>query len=78
MSEVDQPELGSESMDLQAGAGPGDKAVHDGRMGKWMEGTLMRGPRWECQGCISDSQKDGRNRGGFLHSDRRSTAGGEQ
>jgi len=36
----------------------------------------MRGPRWECQGGISDGQKDGRNRGGFLYSDRRSTAGG--
>jgi len=27
-----------------------------------------------CQSGISDGQKDGRNRGGFLYSDRRSTA----
>jgi len=78
MSRVDQPKLGNESMDLHAGAVPGDEAVPDGRIGKRMEGILMRGPRWECQGGISDGQKDGRNRGVFLYTDRRSTAGGEQ
>jgi len=75
---MDQPELGSESMDLHTGVVPGDEAVPDGRMAKRKEETLMSGPRWECQGGISDGQKDGRNRGGFLYSDRRSTAGGEQ
>ena len=73
-----QPELGSESVELHAGAVPGNEAVPDGRMGKWREKTLMRGPRWECQNGISDGQKDGRNLGGFLYSDRRSTAGGGQ
>ena len=65
-------------MDLHTGAVPRDEAVPDGRMGKRMEKTHMRGPRWECQGGISDGQKDGRNRGGFLYGDRRSTVGGEQ
>ena len=69
-----QPELGSESVDLHTGAVPGDKAVPDGRMEKWMEVTLIRGRRWVCQSSISDGQKDRRNRGGFLYSDRRSTA----
>jgi len=77
MSDVDQPELGSESMDLSSGAVPGDEGVPDGRMVKWMEETLMRGPQWECQGGMSDGQKDRRNRGGFLNSERRSTAGGK-
>ena len=72
-----QPELGNESMDLRAGAVPGNEAVPDGTMGYRMEETRVRGPRWECQSGISDGQKDGRNRGGFLSSDRRSTAGGE-
>jgi len=31
----------------------------------------MRGPRWVCQNGISDGQKDGRNRDGFLYSDRK-------
>ena len=65
-------------MDLHTGAVPGDEAVPDGRMGKGMEETLMRGPRWECPNGISDGQEDGRHRGGFLYSDRRSIAGGEQ
>jgi len=39
-----------------------------------MEVTLVRGCRWVCQNGISDGQEDGRNRGGFLYSDRRSTA----
>jgi len=36
----------------------------------------MRGPRWVCQNGISDGQKDGRNRGGFLYSDRKIDRGG--
>ena len=47
----------------------------DGRIGRCMEATLVRGRRRECQSRISDGQ-DGRNRGGFLYTDRRSTAGG--
>jgi len=75
---VDQPELGSKSIDLHTGAVLGDKAVPDGRIGWCMEETLVRG-RWRVsQSGISDGQKDGRNRGGFWYSDRRSTAGGEQ
>jgi len=31
----------------------------------------MRGHRWVCQNGISDGQKDRRNRGGFLYSDRK-------
>jgi len=61
-------------MDLHTGAVPGDEAVPDGRMGRGMEVTLVRG-RWRvCHIGISDGQEDGRNRGGFLYSDRRSTA----
>jgi len=75
---VDQPELGSESMDLYTGAVPGDEAVPDGRIGWCMEATLVRGRRGVCQSGISDGQEDGRNQGGFLYIDRRSTAGGEQ
>jgi len=65
-------------MDLHTGAVPGNKAVPDGRI-KWcMEATLVRG-RWRvCQSGISDGQEDWCNRGGFLYSDRRSTAGREQ
>jgi len=65
-------------MDLHAGGVAGNEAVPDGRMRYQMAETLMRGPRWVCQNGISDSQKDGRNRGGFMYTDRRSTAGGEQ
>ena len=65
-------------MDRHAGAVLGNQAVPDGRMGKWREETPIRGPQWECQNGISDGQEDGRNRGGSLYSDRRSTAGGEQ
>jgi len=36
--------------------------------------TLVRGGRRVCQSSISYGQEDGRNRGGFLYSDRRSTA----
>jgi len=65
-------------MNLQTGAMPGDKAVPDSRMERWMEVTLIRGRRKVYQSSISDGQEDGRNRGGFLYSDRRSTAGGGQ
>jgi len=66
---VYQPELGSESVDPYTGAIPGNDAVPDGRMERCMEATLMRGRQWVCQSGISDGQKDGRNRGGFLYSD---------
>jgi len=33
INDVDQPELGSESMDLHTGAVPADEAVPDGRIG---------------------------------------------
>jgi len=78
ISDVYQPELGSESMALHTGAVPGDKAVRDGRMERWVEVTLMRGRRRVCQNGMSDGQKDWRNRGGFLYSDRRTTAEREQ
>jgi len=78
MSDVYQPKLGSESIDLYNGAVPGDKVVPDGRMGRCIEGTLVRGRRRVCQSGISKGEEDGRNQGGFLYSDRRSTAGGEQ
>ena len=69
-----QPELGSESRDLHTGAVPGNEAMPRGRMGKLVEETLLRGPRWLCQNGISDSQEDGRNQGGFLYNDQRLTA----
>jgi len=62
-------------MDLRARVVPGDKAVPDGRIGQCMEATLGRGRRRVCQRGISDGQEGGRNRGGFLYSDRGSTAG---
>jgi len=65
-------------MDLHTGAVPGDEVVPDGRIGRCMEATLVWGSRRVCQSGISDGQEDGRNRGGFLYSDRRSTAGREQ
>jgi len=61
-------------MDLHTGAVPGDEAVPDGRLGQCMEATLVRGRQRECQRGISDGQEDGRNRGGFLYSDRWWTA----
>jgi len=64
-------------MDLHTGAVPGDEAVPDGRIKRYMEATLVKGRRRVCQSGISDDQEDGRNRGGFLYSDRRSTAGRE-
>jgi len=74
ISDLNQPELENESMDLRTGAVPGDGAVPDGRRGQCMEATLGRG-RWRVCHCgISDGQKDRRNRGGFLYSDRRTTA----
>jgi len=60
-------------MDLHTGAVPGNKVMPDGMMGKWVEATLLRGPRCVCQNGISDGQEDGCNRGGFLYSDQRST-----
>jgi len=63
-------------MDLHTGAVTGDEAVPDGRIGRCIEATLVRGRRTVCQCGISYGQEDGRNRGGFLYSDRRSTAGG--
>jgi len=78
MNDVYQPLLGSESMDLHTRAVLGDEAVPDSRIGWCMEATLVRGRRRVCQSGISDGQEDGRNRGGFLHSNPRSTAGGEQ
>jgi len=61
-------------MDLRAGAVPWNEAMPNGRMGKRVEETLLRGPRWVCQNSISDYQEDGHNRGGFLYSEPRSTA----
>jgi len=61
-------------MDLRTRAGPGNEAMPYGRLGKRVEKTLLRGPRRVCQNGISDGQEDGRNRGRFLYSDRRSTA----
>jgi len=52
ISDVYQPEIGSESVDLHTGAVPENKVVLDGRMGKRMEETLMSGPRWVCQNGI--------------------------
>jgi len=63
-------------MDLHAGAVLGDKAMPNGRMKKWMEETLTRGPWWVCQNGISEGQEDRHNRGMFLYSDRRWTTGG--
>jgi len=63
-------------MDLHTGAVPGDESVPDGRIGRCMEATLVRGRRGVCQSLISDGQEDGRNQSGFLYSDRRSTAQG--
>jgi len=65
-------------MDLHIGAVTGDEAVPDGMRERCMEATLVRGRRTVCHSGISDGQEDRRNRGGFLHSDRRSTTGGEQ
>ena len=65
-------------MDLHTGAVPGDEAVPDGRIKRSMEATLVKGRRRVCQSGISDGQVDRRNRGRFLYSDRRSTAGREQ
>ena len=58
-------------MDLHTRAMPGDRAVPNGRMESWIEVTLMRGRRRVCLSGISDAQKDGRNRGGFLYSNRK-------
>jgi len=63
-------------MDLHTRAVPGDEAVPAGRIGRCMEATLVRGRRRVCQSGISDGQEDGRNRGGFLNSDRTWTGRG--
>jgi len=63
-------------MHLHTGAVPGDEAVPNGRIGRCMEATLVTGRCKVCQRGISDGQENGRNRGGFLYSYRRSTAGG--
>jgi len=65
-------------MDPHTGAVPGDEALPDGRIGRCMAATLVRGCRRVWQNGISDSQEDGRNREGCLNSDRRSTVGGKQ
>ena len=70
---MDQPELGSESIDLHTGAVPGDEAVPDGRIKRGMGATPVRGRRRVCQRGNSDGQEDWHNRGAFLYSDRRST-----
>ena len=62
-------------MDLRARAVPGDKTVTNGRIGQCMEGTPGRGGPRVCQSGSRDGQEDGPNRGGFLYSDRCSTAG---
>jgi len=41
---VYQPELGSESVHLRTGPVLGNTAMPDGRMGKRVEETLLRGP----------------------------------
>jgi len=61
-------------MDLHTRAVPGNEVMPDGRIGKRVEETLLRGPQWVYQNGNSNGQEDGRNRGGFLYSDRRSTA----
>jgi len=61
-------------MHLHTGALPGDEAVPDGRVERWMEVTLIRG-RWrQCQSGISDGQEDRGNYGRFLYRHRGSTA----
>ena len=55
ISDVYQPELGKERIDLRTGAVPGDQAVRDGRVGNWKEQTRLRGPWWVCQNGNSDS-----------------------
>ena len=49
--------------------------VGDGRIGRCMEVTLLRGRRRVCQSGISNGQEYGHNGGRFLYSDGRSTAG---
>ena len=63
-------------MDLHTGTVPGDEAVPDGRIEQYIEAPLERDRLKVCQGGIRDGQEDGRHRGRFLYSDRRSTAGG--
>ena len=42
MSDMYQPELGNESLDLRATAVPGDEVVPNGRIGRCMEGVPKR------------------------------------
>jgi len=65
-------------MDLHTGVVSGDDAVPDARIGWCVEATPVMGRRRVCQSGISAGQEDWCQRGGFLYSDRRSTAGGEQ
>jgi len=55
---VYQLEIGKESIDLRTGVVPGNEAMPDGRMGKRVEKTLLRGPQWMCQTGISDGPED--------------------
>jgi len=48
-------------MDLHTGGVPRNKAMPDPRMGKRVEETLLKGPRWVCLNSISDDQEDGHN-----------------
>jgi len=65
MIDMYQLELGSESMDLHTGAIPGDEAVPDGRMRRWVEVTLMRGRRRVYQSSISDGRRTDVTKAGF-------------
>ena len=56
-------------MDLHTGAVPGDERVPDGRIGRCMEATLVRGRRRVCSSGISEGEEVGRNEGGFSYSD---------
>jgi len=44
-------------MDLHTRAVPGDEAVHNSRMERWMEVTLMRGRQRVCQRGITSAKK---------------------
>jgi len=52
-------------MDLQTGAMPGDEAVPDGRMKRWMDVTLMRGRRRVCQAALATAKRTGITKAGF-------------
>jgi len=65
-------------MGLRSGTVPGDEAVPDRRMKRWIGVTLVRCHLRVCHNGISDGREDGGNCGGLLYSDRGSTGGGEQ